>query len=175
MLRSSIVFILYLCSFIIPGQANANPYSLYGQGNCAYFSYEMMERFWPVNLPITRDYDAKDWADLIGTTVSEGNLTYRIYAADTVMPGDFMVMPKTSEYPKGHISFVIGVTEKHDIDIKNSKCEKYTHIDVVESSDYAERKDFPMELDDGCLYRYYSYSYVQADEVTFLRYELLKN
>ena len=67
-IRKSLAVLMLSLFFTIPFSqpAQANPYDLFGEGNCAYFCWDMMDRFWPEMFPVRRHWDAKDWVKLNG-------------------------------------------------------------------------------------------------------------
>ena len=142
-IRKSLTVLMLSLFLIVPFSqpVQANPYDLFGEGNCAYFCWDMMDRFWPEMFPVQREWDAKDWVKL--EQQKEGEYTADLIQLDDIKPGDFIIFPYSSNMPRGHVCFVLGV-ENND-------------IIVLESSNYAGNWEFPYILNQ-CRFRVYTYS-----------------
>lgn len=155
-----------MCAF--PAYILANPYSLYGQGNCAYFAHEMMNKYWPVNFDIPRNYDACEWVKLAGQEQRSWDGTkYRLCATDRPVAGDLIVWPATGDNRRGHVAFITEVLYVCDIDFDTWEADFYTEYEVLESANYADEFYFSYILNQ-CRYRPYWYSDTEVEGCTFL-------
>ena len=163
-----------LMFLILTVPAMANPYSLYGNGNCAYFAWELMNLYYPVEFNIPREYNAKDWVKLDGQE-KDG---YKLELFDDPQAGDFVIfaadVPGQSKW-RGHVAFVESVEKKININFFSGKVQKETWINVIESEDYAEKKYYPLTYK-NCYFGYGRIllerdgeSRFSNDEVSFLR------
>ena len=142
-IRKSLAVLMLSLFFIVPFSqpVQANPYDLFGEGNCAYFYWDMMDRFWPEMFPVQRHWDAKDWVKLNGAI--EGDYTAELIDLENISPGDFVIFPYSFDMPRGHVCFVLGV--------------EGDNVVVLESSNYASSYEFPYKLN-NCRFRVYTYS-----------------
>lgn len=151
-LATLVVLLIFLIALVRP--AAANPYDLYGNGNCAYFCWDMMDQHWPAAFKVDREWDAAEWIRLNGQTSGE----YQAQITDFEDPqcGDFLVWPRSSRWPMGHVSYVLLVDG--------------ATATVAESSNYANGGDYPLVLD-GCRYRVkvYDYSRLELGGVKILK------
>lgn len=158
------IFIALICIlfFATPVYAE-NPYSLYGRGNCVYLAYEMLERTWPAVPNIPRDYDAKDWVNLLGEIFESPDCYYQIVKADEPKPGNVVVFPATKNNKYGHVAYIYNVFEK----------DEEIFIDVLESAMWATKGEYPWKLS-NCLCRssYYELEKTKRDRAIFLDYKV---
>ncbi|NLK53122.1 MAG: CHAP domain-containing protein [Syntrophomonadaceae bacterium] len=163
-----VAVIVVFFTFAVP--VSANPYSLYGQGNCALFAYEMMSKFWPTTFTVYRHYNAGDWVKLIGQKKKREGVIFEICSTDRPMAGDFIIWPSSLTNPLGHIAFITNVTQSCYVDLELSQFKCDTFYDVLESSNHAEDYFFANTLN-GCRYREYWYSNTETDGCIFLTYK----
>lgn len=138
---------------------SANPYCIYGGGNCVYFAHECVERFWEWTPSIPRSWNACEWVQMIGQE-KDG---YKIIQVEHPQPGDVFVLPQNDLYPLGHCGFVVEVGRQYDF--TDNTYEQYYR--VLESSMYADEM-FPLVLK-GCRYRSHYYWEEELREAVFIR------
>lgn len=140
--------------------AYGNPYGLFGEGNCCKFAVDCMNAFWPMTPDINGDWDACRWAQLIGQQ-KDG---YAIAAVEDIRPGDVFIVPKSDQYPRGHVGMVIGVSWAYSLE----DAKKQLNYTVLESNMNATYPDFPLVFK-GCRYRQIDYPADYLEEATFIR------
>ena len=147
--------------FLFPIPSQANQYGLFGEGNCTYFATEFVERFWPVAFDINGDWDACKWVGLIGRE-QDG---YRIEQTDSPQPGDIFILPRSKEYPRGHVGVIIGSYIHYNF----SDGKQFLNYRVIESSMYATEQGYPYLLG-RCRYAYCSYgaNYLKDQNAVFI-------
>lgn len=150
--------LLFIFLTIIP--THANPYGLYGRGNCTYFTYECIEQFWPVTPNIQRSWNACDWVQLVGQE-KDG---YKIIQVDTPQPGDVFILPSNPEQYRGHCGFITGVGRNYTFE-KGVPTEEYYR--VLESAMYPE-ESFIFKLG-ICKYRIWYYWESDFKNAIFIR------
>jgi hypothetical protein len=153
------LILAFLLILLITAPISANPYCTYGGGNCTYFTFECVERFWPWTPNIPRSWNACDWVQLIGQE-KDG---YQIIQVEHPQPGDVFVLPATQDNHRGHCGFIAEVGRQYDF--SDNTFEEYYR--VLESSMYADEM-FPMALK-GCRYRSHYYWEEEFDEAVFIR------
>lgn len=143
--------VLMFCILSVPAMA-INPYDLKGNGNCAYFAWEIMDMYYPVSFKVSGQYNAKDWIGLDGQQKDK----YRLELFNDPQVGDFVIfaanIPGQSGW-RGHVAFVEGVEEKVSVNFFTRQVQKETWINVIESNDYANKKYYPYAYED-CFFRY---------------------
>ena len=149
--------IIMLLSLTI--STHANPYGLYGRGNCVYFTFECIDRFWEWTPNIPREWDACEWINLVGWE----NESYKVIQAAEPLPGDVFILPATEDSPRGHNGFILEVGR--DYWFSDGTYEEYYR--VYESSMYADDL-FKLELG-SCRYRTHYYWQEDFESATFLR------
>lgn len=132
----------------MPQSAHGHGYGLFGQGNCCYFAADFVERFWPMRLPISSKWDAAEWARLDGHEAGG----YTVMKTDQPGSGDIFVLPRSSDYPRGHVGVVIGSYIDFDFDTGD----RLDHLVVLESFMYTGEFYCPY-LYNGCRYQNQSY------------------
>lgn len=149
-----------LLILIITLPASANPYGLYGRGNCTYFSYECIEQFWGMTPPIQRSWNAWEWVRLIGYE-QDG---YEIVKVDYPQPGDIFVLPSNPDNFRGHCGFITTVGRNYTFE-KGVPAETYYR--VMESAMYPDQL-FNYKLG-ACRYRVWYYWQSDFENSVFLR------
>jgi len=142
-----LVLVLSLLLFLFSESAGAkesNPYDLYGQGNCVYFCWGMMDAFWPETFKVEFWWDAREWVNLDGA--EQGNYCAVLKSLKEIQPMDFLIVPASTRTPHGHTSFVLGV----DPEDKSAL--------VVESTMYADDKNYPY-MYNNCRFRFHVYGF----------------
>lgn len=160
MKRTLIIILMAAFLAAAPGAVSANPYNLFGNGNCAYFACEMMEKFWPASFAVPGSYDAKDWTRLVGQTSYRNGKYYEICQTNEPRPGDFIVWPGTQDNVRGHVAFILEVEYNSTYNVAEDSFAVYTSYRVAESVNYAG-EDFPDKWQDYCRYRYYWYDHTK--------------
>lgn len=158
-IRKIALSLLLLLLLIAAMPVSANPYCIYGGGNCVYFAYECVERFWEWTPSIPRSWNACEWVQMIGQETSE----HQIIQVEHPQPGDVFVLPESELYPLGHVGFIAEVGQQYDF--TDNTFEQYCR--VLESSMYAD-ETFPMVLK-GCRYRSHTYWKEDFEDAVFLR------
>lgn len=156
------IILTLLLILIITTPISANPYGLYGRGNCTYFTVECLEKFWPITPNIPRNWNACDWVQLIGQE-RDG---YRIIQVEHPRPGDVFVLPSNPYQYRGHCGFITTVGRTYDLD-SNQEPEEYYR--VLESSMYPD-DSFPYRLG-VCKYRVWYYWESDFKDAAFIRLE----
>lgn len=136
-LAIAVITAIFLCLTLAP--VWANPYSLYRQGNCVYFAYEMIYKFWPVTFDVPRKYDACEWIKLVGQEQKQCGKRYRLCTTDRPIAGDFIVWPAIGENKYGHIAFITEVRYIYRIDLDTWETENYRGYEVLESAMYPDK------------------------------------
>ena len=152
--------LLMLLSAAIP--THANPYGLYGRGNCTYFTYECIEEFWGMTPPIQRSWNAWEWVRLIGYE-QDG---YEIIKVDYPQPGDIFILPATLDNYRGHCGFITTVGRNYTFE-KGIPSETYYR--VMESAMYPDQL-FNHKLG-ACRYRVWYYWQSDFEDAVFIRCE----
>lgn len=149
-----------LLIFLATMPTHANPYGTYRGGNCTYFTWECVDKYWGITPNIPRDWDAYRWAELIGQE-KDGYVIEQVIEPTI---GDVFVLPKTEQCPLGHVGMIVGVT--WDISIADGTYE--VCYKVAESSMYPDIEQFKYEYK-GCRYRYHNYWQENMEGAVFLR------
>lgn len=163
-----LTIVLLLCLLTSHAGTAANPYSLFGYGNCVYFGYEMMNKYWPVTFNVPDSYDAWKWAKLEGRKEE----SYQICFTDRPIAGDFIIWPATKTNPYGHLAFITQAYYLYDIDLKTWEVDKCTVYKVLESTNYADAGTFPLNFR-FCRYREFFYTREGLDNCMFLTYKVV--
>lgn len=148
--RKSVILLvlamIFLFVFAVPAEPAEpeNPYDLYGQGNCVYFCWGMMDVFWPETFKVEFWWDAREWLNLDGA--EQGNYCAVLKSLKEIQPMDFLIAPASTRTPRGHTSFVLGV----DPEDKS--------VLVVESTMYADDKNYPY-MYSNCRFRFHVYGF----------------
>lgn len=154
----ALLFLLLLptCTFA------ANPYGLFGEGNCCKFACDCMDAFWPMTPNVNGDWDAYKWTQLIGHK-NDGYVIEQVY---NPQPGDVFVLPKTEQNERGHVGMVVGVNWSCSLE----QGTKQTNYAVIESNNNATYPDYPL-IFKGCRYRQTDYpaEHFEGTGAVFLR------
>ena len=84
-------------SSVFPAVQKANPYDLFGEGNCAYFCWDMMDRFGLKCFPSSVSGTLKTGIKL---GPKRGEYTADLIQLDDIKPGDFIIFPYSSNMPR---------------------------------------------------------------------------
>ena len=141
-------------------ETDANPYSIYGHGNCVRFTYDCIDIYWEMDPIIPGSWDACQWTGLIGQE-KDG---YRIEQVDEPAVGDIFILPKSETYPLGHVGMIVGLSWQ--IWLNDGTYEICYR--VIESFMYVTDEWSALEYH-GCLYKYSSYWQEDFTDAVFLR------